>query len=107
MLMALPALHMHALEQCIVVLCSVCITECSVAVHFNPMVLVRAWRKKHLRLAIMPLQMKASILQYPRFTGSLTAATAPVIVPHQVISIFFAIVFEKKNSIPSLGAGVP
>jgi hypothetical protein len=41
-LMALHALHMHALEQCIVVLCLVCITECSVAVHFNPMVLVRA-----------------------------------------------------------------
>ena len=33
---------MHALEQCIVVLCLVCKTECSVAVRFNPMVLVRA-----------------------------------------------------------------
>ena len=35
-LMALHALHMHALEQRIVVLCLVCRTECSVAVHFNP-----------------------------------------------------------------------
>jgi hypothetical protein len=53
--------------------------------------------KKHLCLAIMPLQMKASILQYPKFTGSLTAAAAPVFVPHQIISIFFAIVFEKET----------
>ena len=47
-------------------------------------------------LAIMSLQMKASLLQYPKFTGSLTAAAAPVIVPHQIINIFFAIVFEKE-----------
>ena len=44
----------------------------------------------------MPLQMKASLLQYPKFTGSLTAAAAPVFVPRQIISIFFAIVFEKE-----------
>ena len=53
--------------------------------------------KYQLCLAIMSLQMKASLLQYPKFTGSLTAAAAPVIVPHQIISIFFAIVFEKET----------
>jgi hypothetical protein len=52
--------------------------------------------KYQLCLAIMSLQMKASLLQYPKFTGSLTAAAAPVIVPHQIINIFFAIVFEKE-----------
>jgi hypothetical protein len=46
--------------------------------------------KYQLCLAIMPLQMKASLLQNLKFTGSLTAAAAPV------ISIFFAIVFEKE-----------
>jgi hypothetical protein len=52
--------------------------------------------KCQLRLAIISLQMKASLLQYPKFTGSLTAAAAPVIVPHQILNIFFAIVFEKE-----------
>jgi hypothetical protein len=50
--------------------------------------------KYQLCLAIMSLQMKASLLQYPKFTGSLTAAAAAV--PHQIINIFFAIVFEKE-----------
>ena len=46
--------------------------------------------KYQLCLAIIPLQMKASLLQNLKFTGSLTAAAAPV------ISIFSAIVFEKE-----------
>jgi len=46
--------------------------------------------KYQLCLAIMPLQMKASLLQNLKFADSLTAAAAPV------ISIFFAIVFEME-----------
>jgi len=44
----------------------------------------------------MPLQLCAPFLQYPILTGSWTAVAAPVIVPHQIISTFFAIVFEEE-----------
>jgi len=43
----------------------------------------------------MSLQMEASLLQYPKFTGSLTAAAAAV--PHQIINFFLPLCLKRKQ----------